>query len=439
MSPANHGEEEALFPIEAVQPAPENRENDFSSDERVEHLIEALDLYDEVAKIEAEIRKFNNRTWLKEQQETLGKNVTHKWRRQKHEKHQKVLDEAKHAFMQAYPVDFLVEIGLSEQEAVQELDRRYGIFEAAYRGTSQGRHAKREKARNDYQEHLVDKSGEVIESETAGVDASREQRITTSVAETAIQNTVELEVASTKEKLIGLRDDSRAGFLPTTHTEKNQAFEILDYADNPQYPTSINKRLDEIFRHQQKIAEGKNIQGREKYTYAIDSVRSVVNEWSDHLQEAIRTHAELTKLKELLESGISPHINLVEATEPDGEQTFDYNVLVQYVDLKKFRDGQTFSFDPLKTKEDRSIIHDTKNKIIENQYTAFGSLIEIQEFIDAAAEKLSVKDGRQLVEEALSDQAARRLFWYRALKAVDQQGFKEIAERALDEAMHSVS
>jgi hypothetical protein len=243
------------------------------------------------------------------------------------------------------------------------------------------------------------------------------------------------ELAQTKDKLLGLRDDQRAGFLPTTHTEKNQAFELLDYMDNPKYPKGVDQRLTEIFMHQQILANKKGLKGRDILNYGQEAVTSVVNEWGDYLKSAIASHAELATLKEQLDSGINPHISTIEATEPEDNQTFDYNGLVRFVNLKSLRDGQAFAFDPLKTKQDRSVVHSDKNKIIEDGYTATGSVVEIQNFIDDVAQQLTVKESRAILNEALEDQAARRIFWYRALSAVNEEGFKEAAQKALRGAM----
>lgn len=143
-----------MFPIEAVIPPVENRETDTSNSERAQHLIEALNYYDSVAEIETTIRKFENPSWLKEQEVRLGKNIAYKWRRQKHEKHQLMLENARSEFMQAYTVDELVASGLREDDAQEELDRRYSIFEQAYRGTSQARREKRNQVRAEYERHV---------------------------------------------------------------------------------------------------------------------------------------------------------------------------------------------------------------------------------------------------------------------------------------------
>lgn len=249
---------------------------------------------------------------------------------------------------------------------------------------------------------------------------------------------LEPELARTKEKLIGLRDDSRAGFLPTTHKEKSQAFELLDYLDLAKYPLGVNQRLDEIAQHQQKIAQDPeyehNLKGDAIYWFSQDTVRSIINEWGDHLHSAIVSHDKLQALKEFLDSGISPRVSVGEATTTDFDEQFDYTELVRFINLKSLRDGNAIAFDPLRTKEDRTIVHPHKNKIIEDVHTAVGSPEEIQTYIDEVAQELSVKDGRQLINEALADQANRRIFWYRILKGVSEEGFQDKAEEALKSA-----
>lgn len=142
-----------LFPLEEVVAPVEGRETDTSNVERAQHLIEALNYFDTVAELESTIRRFNNPVWLKEQQERLGKNIVYKWHRQKQERHQLMLDNARSEFMQAYTIKDVIAPGATEEDAQDELDRRYGIFAGAYRGTSRARHEKRHQVRTEYEQY----------------------------------------------------------------------------------------------------------------------------------------------------------------------------------------------------------------------------------------------------------------------------------------------
>lgn len=417
---------EELFSFTESLPTYPDRETDFSTTDRLENLIQTLDTFDKLAEVENLLSRFRNQKWFAEQEQSLGKNIVYKWRRQKYEEHQELADTAKQMFLKAYPPSPL-EDGHDETAAQAESDRLYGIFEQAYRGTSHGRFKKRAQTRAEYQAYIDEKTAETVEEPNSVVSTETVQ----AVGANALQHVLEPELARTKDKLIGLRDDSRAGFLPTTHTEKNQAFELLDYMSTKEGPT---KRLYEIFRHQQKDGIKKGLKRNDIYTYSIDAVRAVTQEWGDHLHNAMKSHDELVRLKDLLDSGINPRISTMEAVEDEADQQYDYNTLVRFTNLKSLRDGAAFAFDPLRTRQDRSILHPDKNKIVEDVHTAVGSTIEIQHFVDEVAAELSVKDSRQLVHEAIADQAARRLFWYRALKAVvdyEEDGFQEQARRAL--------
>jgi hypothetical protein len=145
-TPENPEDQGLLFSVDL----PEQHEGDFSSVERAEHIVAALDAFDQEATLMALLRKFNNKDWLTAQQAKLGKNVTYKWRRETHEKHQDAMDASRAEFRLANPFDTLLAQGLSQEEAEAEIDRRYDSFQGAYRGTSQGRIAKRDEVRQEY-------------------------------------------------------------------------------------------------------------------------------------------------------------------------------------------------------------------------------------------------------------------------------------------------
>jgi hypothetical protein len=145
-TPENPDDSETLFAIDL----PERHEGDFSSVERAEHIVAALDAFDREATLMALLRKFNNKNWLEEQQAKLGKNVAYKWRRQTHEKHQEAIDVSMAEFRLANPVNELLENGLTQDEAEAEVGRRYENFQVTYRGTSQGRIEKRRRVREEY-------------------------------------------------------------------------------------------------------------------------------------------------------------------------------------------------------------------------------------------------------------------------------------------------
>lgn len=244
------------------------------------------------------------------------------------------------------------------------------------------------------------------------------------------------EVATTHRKLIGLRDDSRAGFLPTTHIEKNQGYELLDYAIKS--PLPADTRLGEIFTHKLKEGREKGLLGTDLDAYAEDTTRSIIVGWGDFVQNATVSLAELLKLKVQLTSGLSPRISLMQATEPEAGDTFDYAVLVRFANLKSLRDGHAIAIDPLKNRENRTIIHPDKNKIIEDRYTAIGDITDVQNFIDDAAEALTLKDGLSLIDEAITDQQRRQQFWITQLSSLRKPRYAPLAQRVLREVAPKV-
>jgi len=270
--------------------------------------------------------------------------------------------------------------------------------------------------------HVAENLSEIIDQEPTALSAPPSE---------LSPRQFQFEVANTYDKLIGLRDDNRAGFLPTTNREKSQAFELLDYMDPTKYPDGVNQRLKEIFFRQQRVAAKEHgLKGAQIYDFAIDSVRSVINEWADYARNAGHSKVTLQALRQHLDSGLSPRISTAEATEPENGKTFDYNVLVRFATLAAFRVGEKYDFNPLLTREDRTINHPHKNKIVEDQYTAVGSLVTVQDYIDSVADKLSVRESRALLPVAIRDQEAREEFWLRALGSVTEGNFAAIAQTA---------
>lgn len=242
----------------------------------------------------------------------------------------------------------------------------------------------------------------------------------------------EPELADTQIKLEALRDDTRAGFLPTTHREKSQAFELLDYMDTQKYPEGVSTRLKEIFYRQQREMKLSGSMPYEAHEIAKKSVQSVVHEWGDYYNNARNSWRKLHALSRLINDSPNPNLSLSQLLE-DAAQGEVVTQLVRYMCLRDIRDSdKMLGFDPLWTREDREAPTGTKNKTVEDMFTHQNERF-MAAYIARYAQRTTIKQIRGLVTEALHDQEARGQFWKKSLTSLDED-FKPYAEQALSEA-----
>lgn len=252
------------------------------------------------------------------------------------------------------------------------------------------------------------------------------------------------DILTTREKLQALHADTRARFLPTTHREKTAALSLLNYMDtrNALYSTprdKIDAQLSEIYDHQIKVsnnkyeAEKKAALGagdrpskgpiehaREAQNIAVDSVRSVINEWDDYRENAGYSVNELILLFELASEQGSPKTTLAELLNDD-KRVIDVQPLLRYLDLKSFRDtGELPSFDPLVTREIRPVPeeYDAKNKIVIDTYLNVPDVRKRADEFAEMTEAITVKTLRKVLPDAIKDSMHRREFFSRALRGI---------------------
>ena len=235
----------------------------------------------------------------------------------------------------------------------------------------------------------------------------------------AIPEADEPAMLDTRAKLQALRDDRRANFLPTTHVEKNQAVELLDYlpetADEQAAKRGLHRRLQEIHDHQLRVF------GRQGYSMAVrkrlayESVESVIQTYGDHLQDARRSYIGLNRLAALIDDTPNPRLSLAEVLADHGDKPADgaYQ-LVRYMDILRLRDGSDadeLSFDPLHAIENRTNPTETKNKVIEDPYTSQLQNEAVAQHLELMLTTLPIGALRQVVLRAREDQAHRGMFW----------------------------
>lgn len=213
---------------------------------------------------------------------------------------------------------------------------------------------------------------------------------------------------TSRERLVAVQEDPRAGFLPANNDEKNKVLMYLDYLDNPLYPLGINNQFFEVFTHQQHLKNKPN--GLE---LAQQAMVSIPYELGDHLINSTESLAHLRQLDEEVSDCPNPNISLleVEGISPDHP---GLGALIRYRDLRELRDKQKLPVgikDPLRVKEDRRP-HDEpgKNKTLEDLYTRKELTEEMKAYIIGQAGNYAVGQVRKLVKAAIEDQEMRQAF-----------------------------
>ncbi len=236
------------------------------------------------------------------------------------------------------------------------------------------------------------------------------------------------ELATTHIKLEALRDDSRAGFLPTTHREKTSAHELLDYMVPGKYTRGVSSRLDEIFSRQQREARKRGMTPQEGHSIAKDTVRSIIREWGDYHANAVSSWTKLDNVQELVD-GIYPSLDIqtLLADQGNGEVLTQ---IVRYNALRQLRDtDEPLGFDPLWVREDRTRPTEEKHKTVEDMFTH-----QNEEFMAAYVSRriqgMSAGQIRRGILELKHDQANRGKFWRGVIEALNDD-YKEYADLAL--------
>lgn len=270
-------------------------------------------------------------------------------------------------------------------------------------------------------------------------------------------------------RIRGVGRDDQAGFLPTTHTEKNNALELLDYKSEHSNDRFMpQRRLQEIFRHQVKLArkqkgetlrridipelhdtEGSgddSVDGwlseddfREAKEKGASAVRSIGVVWGDFLGNAVKSKKALRAIQAKVGATPNPSLSLVDQVT-NGHPGIA--PLVRYIDLLDVRDNGfplTWGFDPMRTVVERTETADSpelRHKFVFDPYTQPNPEELVQERIEHTAERLTIGGLRSLVGEAIEDQVARGDFWASRLREMRDYHYagRQAATVALQEA-----
>lgn len=253
-------------------------------------------------------------------------------------------------------------------------------------------------------------------------------------------------------KVNGLDRGTSAGFTPTTHQEKNQAFELLDYeADHQADRLLPQKRLQEIFVHQMVVFRNREYPGQklsgtvraEAAEYAQRALLSIGLEWGDYLLNAQKTGADLNAISGVVDDCPNPKAPLLDEIDADHP---GIPALVRFLDLTSLRENgfpRDFGFDPMHTIVRRIESADSpelRHKFIEDPYTTAEPAPAVKERIAETAKELTIGALRKVMPRADSAQYQRAAFWQERLREMHKHHLagRPAAALALQEAGLSV-
>ena len=282
----------------------------------------------------------------------------------------------------------------------EHFQRAFGNFYADYAGSANHDELERLRKRLTVVKKLT---GKAPEGDTYLYDPRADVEETPANKLLLGDDEAERTTLTTPEKLGALRDDPRAGFLPASNREKNQALAFLDYMDNPRYPANVAHQLQEVFLRQKKLGQG-------DVTMAKRALLSLGFEFGDYFEQSAAQYVTLQKLAKSIDDCLNPNVTLGELTQ---NKTALYAPLVRFIDGSTLRDKGVFAavFDPLRSHENRGPqLYDGKNKTVEDPYTAEQLRPVVQERLEQAG-GIEIRELRQIVRDAASNEHKRMLFW----------------------------
>lgn len=281
-----------------------------------------------------------------------------------------LIGQAKRAFAAATGHYALVDGGVPEIEAKRLTRGMFSDFLKQYYG------ARHHKASFEFRKQLeaqVDEWTEAPEETVSAFNRANGLRPHSRRDNTDLQeafDTGELQDLDTRERLLAIAADPRAGFFPTTNSEKNRVLSWLDYLDNPEKPLGIVHQLREVHARSQNWSISKKAPSSEpgvkKYNPGVKggirAVESIAWEEGDALLETVRRLIATHNLKTAIDQDQRPTITLFDefaATVHDGATLQDQlgehwaglAAYVQYKDIVEFVNTgriKAFNRDPLR-------------------------------------------------------------------------------------------
>lgn len=246
------------------------------------------------------------------------------------------------------------------------------------------------------------------------------------------------------ERILALRDAEWAGFLPTTNTEKNDGFKLLQALETDK---GVYDFLMSIYYHTRKFesqrADPKT--GELVWTYyeakqlARQAVISVIHEMGDKLLGSIAEYDDLEALKATVDETDNPSLTMEELQKEHGRKPNRADAaIVRYIDTQSIYDHELdLPITPFTDREERPSSRPLpgKNKTVMDPYTAavlLGHDEMARGYVLGRMTEIKVRDMRGVIPEIMNEDMVRANYWLQVLSRVKGQ-YKKFADSIFDE------
>lgn len=373
---------------------------------RSSHLDNSLKLRDEAL----ELKRFVSRGLARQRYGKVGadnilNNVAEKYA------------DSELEFNRAYGLDIVLEVtDPAEHELVREETKKaYIMFYSGY-GNEEMKPSPERKRRKKLPE-IRDELGRIAKL-YAEIPRQEHVNIAIPVEITTTDTGVKEQILglTVREKMEVSKYDSRAGFYPTSRIEATSVATYLNYLDNPDlFPLGPQNQLLEVANFHLKH------QGTEiGMKYGSQAGRSIANMFGDFYSQASEQLAELLEVERLLvDTDALPNFDISLAKGLHVDMLLAVP-LVRYMDLSEYvATGEivtmykgkktAISFDPVRTRYERSGMTDGRNKVLYDPYAKDRSKAATK-WLKTRMMTTPLKTGRGVINGAIEDQQNRVAF-----------------------------
>lgn len=329
-------------------------------------------------------------------------------------------EKAYEAFSAAFGTQKMVQGGRSPEQAGSETRAYYQKFLERYEGAEHHRALRRDRA-------MFERTPAIVKGEQRLYKPKRNNPSEELVLPISLPKQPELaDTELNKTEKLNLAKVARdAGFIPKTYREGTQVRALVDWAGKP---NGVMRHLQETHDHLVKLFNGREIRDDdgllihtvtfpEAKAMGQDGRRSKVMEYVNFRFNAHQQLENLRNLMDFIDKCPNPKATLAEELLEAGLPHVIAAPLIRFAHVQavaaELEPGT--QFDPLRTTEDRSADQpvSNQNKVVEDLYTARELDPEVRAVIDDWLATTTVGQSRQIVRQAVLDEANRARFWDR--------------------------
>lgn len=248
------------------------------------------------------------------------------------------------------------------------------------------------------------------------------------------------------ERILALRDANWAGFLPTTNTEKNDAFKLLQALETDR---GVYDFLMSIYYHTRRFEAQRTDPetGELVWNYyeakqlARQAVVSVIHEMGDKLLGSMAEYDELETLGAIVKETDNPNVTLSELIKDEKTDLRRASAgVVRYIDTNQVYNHELdLPFTPFTDREQRPSARPLsgKNKTVMDPFTAALLLNDdkmemVRGYVLGRLDEITVKDLRSVIPTLMNEDKVRANYWLLVLSKVKGQ-YKKFADSIFDE------